>query len=80
MTEIHDFVVGNATSAAQAYVRACELGGDTDTVAALSGALFTARMGSTADFESIEWLADIAWEEIPTMGEAVETLCAMRNK
>ena len=74
------YVVGNCTSAAQAYVQACELGGDTDTVAALSGALITARKGTTAEFESIEWLADIAWEEIPTMGEAVEILCARRNK
>jgi ADP-ribosylglycohydrolase len=74
------YVVGNCTSAAQAYVRACELGGDTDTVAALSGALITARKGAAADFENIEWLADIVWEEIPTMGAAVETLCARRNK
>jgi len=74
------YVVNNSASTAQAYVRACELGGDTDTVAALSGALITARKGDTAKFESIEWLADIAWEEIPTMGEAVETLCARRNK
>jgi ADP-ribosylglycohydrolase len=61
-------------------VRACELGGDTDTVAALSGALITARNGTAAEFESIEWLAEIAWEEIPTMGEAVEILCTRRNK
>jgi ADP-ribosyl-[dinitrogen reductase] hydrolase len=74
------YVVGNCTSAAQAYVRACELGGDTDTVAALSGALITARNGTAAEFESIEWLAEIAWEEIPTMGEAVEILCTRRNK
>ena len=74
------YVVGNCTSAAQAYVRACELGGDTDTVAALSGALITARKGTAAEFESIEWLADIAWEEIPSMGEAIEILCARRNK
>ena len=70
----------NSTTAVQAYVRACELGGDTDTVAALAGALINARKGAASDFESIEWLADIAWEEIPTIGEAVETLCARRNK
>jgi len=70
----------NSTTAAQAYVRACELGGDTDTVAALAGALITARNGAAAQFESIEWLANISWEEIPTIGEAVETLCARRNK
>jgi ADP-ribosylglycohydrolase len=74
------YVVKNSTTAAQAYVRACELGGDTDTVAALAGALITARKGAASDFENIEWLAEIAWEEIPTMGEAVETLCVRRNK
>jgi ADP-ribosylglycohydrolase len=74
------YVVKNSTTAAQAYVRACELGGDTDTVAELAGALITARKGTASDFENIEWLADIAWEEIPTMGEAVETLFARRNK
>jgi ADP-ribosylglycohydrolase len=74
------YVVKNSTTAAQAYVRACELGGDTDTVAALAGALITARKGAASDFEYIEWLADIAWEEIPTLGEAIETLCARRNK
>jgi len=74
------YVVMNSTTAAQAYVRACELGGDTDTVAALAGALITARNGAAAQFESIEWLANISWEEIPTIGEAVETLCARRNK
>lgn len=74
------YVISNSRSAAQAYVRACELGGDTDTVAALSGALITARKGAAAEFESIEWLADIAWEEIPTISEAVEMLCARRNK
>jgi len=74
------YVAKNSTTAAQAYVRACELGGDTDTVAALAGALVTARKGAASDFENIEWLADIAWEEIPTLGEAIETLCARRNK
>jgi ADP-ribosylglycohydrolase len=43
---------------------ACSLGGDTDTVAALSGALFAARWPERADFYSIPWLKDVAWHEV----------------
>ena len=74
------YVVENSKTTAQAYVLACELGGDADTVAALAGALITARKGTDSQFENIDWLADIAWEEIPTMGEAVELVCARRMK
>jgi hypothetical protein len=35
-----------------------------DTVAALSGALFAARWPEKADFYSIPWLKDVAWDEV----------------
>jgi ADP-ribosylglycohydrolase len=53
-----------STDAREALKIACELGGDTDTVAALSIALIIARKREDADFDSIPWLGDIDWEEI----------------
>jgi ADP-ribosylglycohydrolase len=72
------YVVKNSQTTAEAFVHACELGGDTDTVAALSGALLTARKSEVSEFESIPWLADIAWHEIPTMKSAIDIVMARR--
>lgn len=74
------YVAKNSHTTVQAFVGACELGGDTDTVAALSGALVTARRGEASEFESIPWLADIAWHEIPTMKSAIDLVMARRLK
>jgi len=54
------------TKVLDAYVDACSLGGDTDTVCALSGALVAFR-NSDSDFENIPWLGEINWSEIPTL-------------
>ena len=56
-------VVSSATSVSDAYIKACSLGGDTDTVAALSGALFLSRF-EDASFLEIDWLSQINWAEI----------------
>lgn len=58
------WVVKRATNCADAFALACSLGGDTDTVAALSGALFAARWPEKADFYSIPWIKDVAWDEV----------------
>jgi ADP-ribosyl-[dinitrogen reductase] hydrolase len=58
------WVVTRAKNCADAFALACSLGGDTDTVAALSGALFAARWPEKADFYSIPWIKDVAWDEI----------------
>ena len=58
------WVVQRARNCADAFSLACSLGGDTDTVAALAGALFAARWPEKADFYSIPWLNDVKWEEI----------------
>ena len=58
------WVVKRATNCADAFSLACSLGGDTDTVAALAGALFAARWPEKADFYSIPWLNDVQWDEI----------------
>jgi len=58
------WVVKRANNCADAYSLACSLGGDTDTVAALAGALFAARWPEKSDFYSISWLDDVEWDEI----------------
>ena len=58
------WVVSRATNCADTFSLACSLGGDTDTVAALAGALFAARWPEKADFYSIPWLNDVRWDEI----------------
>jgi ADP-ribosylglycohydrolase len=58
------WVVKRANNCAEAFALACSLGGDTDTVAALAGALFAARWPERSDFYSIPWLNDVQWSEI----------------
>lgn len=58
------WVVHRSANCAEAFALACSLGGDTDTVAALSGALFAARWPEKCDFLSIPWLNDVKWDEI----------------
>lgn len=58
------WVVKRSSNCADAFALACSLGGDTDTVAALAGALFAARWPEKADFYSIQWLNDVKWAEI----------------
>ena len=51
-----------------AYMDACSLGGDTDTVSALAGALVALR-NPDSGFEEIPWLGDIDWNEISSLDE-----------
>lgn len=67
-------VVNHSNSVEETYIQACKLGGDTDTVAALSGALYVAKHGA-GSLLSIDWLAQIAWLEIfEGIDEAVKVL------
>jgi ADP-ribosylglycohydrolase len=68
------WVVKLSNSARDALQISCELGGDTDTVAALSTSLLVARARSGANFESIRWLSEINWEEISSLSSAAEML------
>lgn len=68
------WTVKSSTSARQSLQIACELGGDTDTVAALSTALVIARKRAAADFVTIPWLSQIAWDEIPTLVPSAQAL------
>lgn len=68
------WTVKMSDSARDALQLSCELGGDTDTVAALSTALLVARKRANADFESISWLGDIDWKEIDSLSAAAQLL------
>jgi ADP-ribosylglycohydrolase len=61
-----------------AYMDSCSLGGDTDTVGALSGALVAARNPDSSAFESISWLDQIGWDEISHMSEIIDLVFEKR--
>jgi len=73
------WVVQNSHNSLEAFVLSCEIGGDTDTVAALSGALHAARAASSEHLLSIPWIDDVLWEEIPTAAKAIEALSSWRG-
>ena len=68
-----------STTVEQAYISACEKGGDTDTVSALAGALVALRFPATHSFFSIPWINQVRWNEIADAGEALEVIYRKRN-
>jgi ADP-ribosylglycohydrolase len=74
------WVIDRATDCLDAYRLSCELGGDTDTVAAQAGALICAQKIESANFYSIPWLKEVSWSEIKSMKSAYETLASRRMK
>jgi ADP-ribosylglycohydrolase len=64
----------SSTSARDTLMVSCELGGDTDTVAALTTSLLIARMRGAADFNNIPWLDEIDWSEIAGLSVAASHL------
>lgn len=73
------WVVESSKDCLDAYRISCELGGDTDTVAAQAGALICAQKIESSNFYNIPWLKDVSWSEIKTMANAYETLASSRN-
>lgn len=67
----------SSNSARDALQISCELGGDTDTVAALTSALLVARKRIGADLNSIPWLKLIQWQEVLGIPAASERLHQM---
>lgn len=58
------WVVSRSKNFEDTYSLACSLGGDTDTVAALAGALFAVRAKDSSRFFEIDWLEEVRWSEI----------------
>ncbi len=67
-----------ATSVNEAFKAACSFGGDTDTTAALAGALYAARHPLEHGLERIVWLAEVQWSEIPQLGSVAAKLAEIR--
>lgn len=72
------WVAGQARDVLDAFRLACEIGGDTDTVAALAGGLVAARSGRPDEFLSISWVDDVMWSEIPEIVAAAARLSNVR--
>ncbi len=72
-------VVESSRDVGRAYQAACELGGDTDTVAALAGSLVLARGASVDTLTSLPWLDEVLWSEIPEVVRVAELVADMRR-
>ncbi len=67
-----------AQSTNDAFKLACGFGGDTDTTAALAGALFTARHPVGNGYSTIGWLDQIEWSEIAQIDDIATALASIR--
>jgi sugar/nucleoside kinase (ribokinase family)/ADP-ribosylglycohydrolase len=72
-------IASSSTTVEQAYIRACQQGGDTDTVSALAGALVSLRFPTSHDFYSIPWINQVQWSEISESGKALESIYRNRS-
>ena len=66
------WVIQRANSFDEVYKKACQIGGDTDTVAALSAAIYAVKAGKLEQFLSMHWLRDIKWDEVGNLTKYVE--------
>jgi ADP-ribosylglycohydrolase len=60
-----------------AFERACLLGGDTDTVCALAGALVALAWPESLD--ELRWLPEVNWHEIPQLDDCIAALVARHS-
>jgi len=72
-------IAASSSTVEQAYISACERGGDTDTVSALAGALVSLRFPTSHGFYSIPWVNQVRWSEISEAGRALEIIYRARN-
>jgi sugar/nucleoside kinase (ribokinase family)/ADP-ribosylglycohydrolase len=72
-------IASSSTTVEQAYISACERGGDTDTVSALAGALVSLRFPTSHGFYSIPWINQVRWGEISEAAQALEIIYRARN-
>jgi ADP-ribosylglycohydrolase len=70
------YVSANVATLSETFIMSCSLGGDTDTVAALSGALFASRTNDFEEVFSLPWLSQVDWEGVSHLKDALETVFA----
>ncbi|MBC7761342.1 MAG: ADP-ribosylglycohydrolase family protein [Candidatus Saccharibacteria bacterium] len=73
------WVIDRAQDLADGFRLACELGGDTDTVAALAGGIIGADRRDPAALLSIPWIDDVLWDEVPRLVDAAGVLADLRG-
>jgi ADP-ribosylglycohydrolase len=65
-------VIRNSSTVWDSYERAICLGGDTDTVAALSGAFTALKFPNT--FYEIDFVTNVDWNEIPNWKDFINLI------
>ncbi|MFM5905381.1 MAG: ADP-ribosylglycohydrolase family protein [Micrococcales bacterium] len=70
-------ITANSHTVWQAYENAILLGGDTDTLCALAGALVALRNPNSLD--ELPWLSQVDWQEIPQTGSLIELINRKRS-
>lgn len=66
------YVSERAKTIAEGLMLSCSLGGDTDTVAALSGSLLASRSSDLSEVFKLPWLAQVDWSGILHAKEALQ--------
>lgn len=70
------YVTRRSSSVSEAIRVACSLGGDTDTVAALSAALLASQEWKSTELFMIPWLHSVDWAALDMMAPALESAFA----
>ena len=68
------YIASKSKSVISALMLAAEIGGDTDTTAALAASLTVLRNPATHELFNIEWLPEILWDEVPDFKEKLELI------
>lgn len=72
-------IASSVNTVEEAFLKACTLGGDTDTVSALAGALVALRFPKSHEFFTISWVNQVKWNEISDAVRALEIIYRKRN-
>lgn len=73
------YVHETATSLLDVYHRSVLLGGDSDTVAALSAGLYAIRKPSIHELFSIPWINQVDWSDLTDLAAVIKVLLARRS-
>lgn len=74
------YVNERAISLLDVYHRAVLLGGDTDTVAALSSGLYAVRNSDPFEFLSLPWIHQVDWSDLGDIERLIDILLLRRSK
>jgi sugar/nucleoside kinase (ribokinase family)/ADP-ribosylglycohydrolase len=72
-------IAAHSQTIEEAFIAACERGGDTDTVSALSGALVALVAPQSHGFFSIPWINQVRWREIAEAEQGLAIIYRARH-